>query len=286
MSRRKRRGLTLVELIAVIVLTLAILVVLALFPTRHGMDARMRSQSNLKQLVTDLIIYAVDNEDLLLNPFDAAGSPDDPWRLELSGTVPSPAYAPADSYSYMFPAVVCLYDPTLDDAVIAPLDSQSWQRHQRERSKTNLLPCSYWYSATAYYSPSRFADSDSGSTAVGATWDRIQRNRLDDVAFAADKVLLFEKQDFGHPEKLLFSHPEAVVALAAADGHVELSSDRRRVGVAEGDVALAPSGGNWADPNLADYGMDSEEEGLARQQALYPAFYHWTRDGIQGRDLY
>jgi hypothetical protein len=80
------------------------------------------------------------------------------------------------------------------------------------------------------------------------------------------------------------------VGLLFGDGAVAESNNPPLYDAIDADPTLAPSGGNWADElGLATYYMDnnsSPNELLEDQQHLYPAFYMWTREGIQGRDLF
>jgi prepilin-type N-terminal cleavage/methylation domain-containing protein len=288
MTRTPRRGFTLTELVVVIVLAVIVAAVAVMLPAKGGSGSspRTRSMSNLHQLTTVIALYASDNGDLLPNPFDATVRNAEPWQIYVGKGSWEEANVPADSCSYYWATLVAPYIgvPPVDSSV-APLDTHSEKRFAAEWGTKALIPTSYWYSATAYYNPSRFAGPQTGSTAVGGVWENIRRNPYDEVTHPGLKALLFEKQDFRHARKVLFAHPEADAVIGMADGSCRTSRNDESMDAIQQDPALAPSGGNWADPTLAEYGMDSKEEGLAEQQGLYPAFYHWTRDGIHGRDL-
>ena len=76
--------------------------------------------------------------------------------------------------------------------------------------------------------------------------------------------------------------PDGDIAWTAGDGDGGYIGTG--AGIAEGTLNFRV--GNWIDEEgLDEYNMDSDYEGLAAQQGLYPAFYQWTRRGIHGRDL-
>ncbi|MFG0252628.1 MAG: type II secretion system protein [Phycisphaerales bacterium JB038] len=290
MNRASQRGFTLSQVFVLLILAVVVAVLLTpMWAHKRRISSLPQSMRNLKSLAQFLAVHANENRDALFNPFEATNAVADTWRVNPTENDLEAAHAPADSFSYFAASELCRWaDLTAKegDYCVSPRDAHTRERFKHRGKEVRLTPSSYWYSATMYYSPARFAWPDSGSTAEGARWGYVQCNTFDDIRFPSQKVTLVQKQDFGSSGRLLFSAPNAQVPLVLADGSGMFSHNRKLIAAVQQDPSLAPSGGNWADPSLADYGMDSKEEGLADQEGLYPAFYHWTRDGIHGRDLF
>ncbi|MCK4872480.1 MAG: hypothetical protein KAS72_07120 [Phycisphaerales bacterium] len=290
-----RRATTLIELILALASTAVLMcLVLPVLAQSRGHELRLRSTANLRLHGQMLAMYAGEHRNEVLNPYGGLGRfPYDTYDIYPPWACGHAFSIKWDAYAYHWGSLARQYyaDYEQIDVFAAPGDQETYEA---------LLECgdhpfwvmdiSYWYSPTMFYRPGRFRSADGGDTSSGATPWNLRRNRLDDMTFPSRKVVVFEKQDFATPEKLLFAHPDANVGLLLGDGSVRVSDNQPLYQMIYADPDLAPSGGNWADQaGLRRYYMDnaqSPDELLEDQQYLYPAFYIWTRRGIQGRDLF
>jgi len=297
---KNTRGFTLIELLVVIaIIALLIGILLPALGKARNSARRTRSLNNVRTHGQVLAIYANENRNNLLNPFHAGET--DRFGHSESWTV-CPSWAGGscwlmehDAFSYHWGPLSRDYyaDQKESDVFIAPNDQETLDSVDdliAQGSINNwVIDISYWYSPTCYFNPRRFYDRTGGETETGAIAENLRRNDYDDVSFPSQKIVIFEKQDFGTKAKLLFAHPDASVAMVALDGSASFSKNNVLTQKVLQDDKLMPSGGNWRDPDgLSKYRMnnaDSPAELLEDQQDLYPAFYMWTRKGIHGRDL-
>jgi prepilin-type N-terminal cleavage/methylation domain-containing protein len=295
-QKRHLSGFTLIELLVVVAI-IALLIGILLPALGKARDAARRTESlgNMRTHGQVLAVYANEHRNELLNPFPGPGETNtfgnsDVWRIPASwGGVWDMR---ADAYSYHWGPLAREYyaDQKESDVFAAPGDEETLQTIEEFYAEGNyngwVNDISYWYSPTCFFNPRRFYDREGGSSESGAIAENLRRNEVDDIAFASQKVLVMEKQDFDTDAKLLFSAPDARVGLALGDGSARFSANNVLIQRVNQDDDLYPSGGLWRDNDgLSDYHMDSDEEGLAVQQNLHPAFYQWTRRGIQGRDI-
>ncbi len=295
-TRERARGaFTLIELLVVVaIIALLIGILLPALGKARDSARKTRSLANIKTHGQILAIYANEHQGELLNPYDGPTQyaivwyVKPPWSL---GAYPM-RY---DAYAYHWGPLAREYyaDQKESDVFAAPNDAETKQtiEDQYEQGYVNnwVNDISYWYSPTMFYNPGRFYDRMGGSTVEGAVSTNLRRNAIDDIQYPSQKIVVFEKQDFGTETKLLFSHPDASIAMSAADNSGVLSSNNVITQRVLQDDDLYPSGGEWADEwGLNFYHMDNDAsptELLEDQQGLYPAFYMWTRKGIHGRDL-
>ncbi len=292
---RNARGLTLVET-AVVVSLLAVaacLVAPSLAQVRGPEAMKPRSTANLRLHGQVLGLYANTHRGEVLNPYQPLGASQQVWgiRPEWAGGGTYPMKA--DGYSYHWADLIRHYyaDYERPDVFAAPGDLETLRSIEDSAHIPNwVVDVSYWYSPTLFFSEERFAEETGGDTASGAIPQKVYRHEVADLTFPSRKVVVFEKQDFTTPDKLLFAHPDARVGLLLGDASVRESDNPPLYAAIAADPSLAPSGGNWADEwGLGNYNMDNDsspDELLEDQQHLYPAFYMWTREGIAGRDLF
>jgi prepilin-type N-terminal cleavage/methylation domain-containing protein len=302
MNPRSRRfcGFTLIELLVVVaIIALLIGILLPALGKARDSARKTRSLANIKTHGQILAVYANENRNELVNPYRGPGETNtfgnsDIW--EICPTWSNSCWLMKnDGFSYHWGPFLRDYyaDQKESDVFCAPQDDETKEGIQDLLAEGEIgrwvIDISYWYSATCYYNPRRFYDREGGESSTGAVAENIRRNEIDDVSYPSQKVVVFEKQDFLEKQKFLFSHPDASAALILTDGSGRFSQNNVLTQRVLQDDDLFPSGGLWADPDgLSDYRMDNQfspAELLEDQQNLYPAFYHWTRRGIQGRDL-
>lgn len=294
-----RRAATLVEIAATITaLVLIVCLVLPVTAQNRTGSRSTRSRANLHLHGQVLALYAGENRNEVLNPYPGPGETDQFgnslfWTITPSWGGGSSWLFFNDSYSYHWGPMIRQYYPDyqLIDVFAAPGDQETYESIDQLSGVNNwVTDISYWYSPTMFYNANRFRNETGGDTLTGAVAESVTRNRFEDMTFPSHKVVLLEKQDFAVPDKILFSHPDAHVGILFGDSSVGVSDNQPLYDAVNNDPDIMPSGGNWADPEgLALYHMDNQsspDELLEDQQNLYPAFYMWTRRGIQGRDLF
>lgn len=293
-----RRGFTRGDAIALLAATVVLgSIVVPIVAQVRGPDAaKTRSTANLRLHGQVLALYSNEHRGALLNPYKESPSWFmDTWKIYPLWYPDRVAYIiEADAYAYHWgPFIQDYYDDYEEREVFAaPGDTETleeiqWLEQEDGPWVTNI---SYWYSPTMFYTSRRFDLADGGDSETGAIAENLERNFLADMTFPSRKVVVFEKQDFTTPDKLLFSHPESRVGMLLGDGAVSVSDNQPLYDAIALDPSLTPSGGNWADEDgLRGYRMDNQfspNELLEDQQFLYPAFYAWTREGVRGRDLF
>ncbi|MFG0252370.1 MAG: type II secretion system protein [Phycisphaerales bacterium JB038] len=297
MSRKTQRfaGFTLIELLVVVaIIALLIGILLPALGKARDSARRTRSLANMKSHGQILAVYANENKGKVLFGFNARGPNDFVYSVTPAWGGDTGTYSMVrDAYAWHWGPLAREYnsDQKESDVFVAPNDDETNITVEDQIAQGNVNnwvnDISYWYSPTMFYNPLRFYDREGGA-ASEAERGMLRRNNFDDIQYPSQKVTILEKQDFGTDLKLLFSHPDAQVAMVAADGSGIYSKNNELTQRVLQDDDLYPSGGNWADDDLGRYNMDnsgSPAELLEDQQGLYPAFYIWTRKGIHGRDL-
>jgi prepilin-type N-terminal cleavage/methylation domain-containing protein len=295
--KRERGAFTLIELLVVVaIIALLIGILLPALGKARDSARRTRSLSNMKTHGQILAIYANENRGEMLNPYPPQPTPANVWYIRPPWSPGGAFRIKYDSYAYHWGPLAREYyaDQKESDVFAAPGDQETLDTIEDAINAGFAMnwvnDISYWYSPTMFYNPMRFYERDGGSTAEGAVREALRRNAYDDIQFPSQKITVLEKQDFSTDLKLLFSHPDASVALVAADGSGSFSENNVLTVKIQQDPDLYPSGGEWADDDgLDEYNMNNDAsptELLEDQQNRYPAFYMWTRKGIHGRDLF
>ncbi|MFG0252371.1 MAG: type II secretion system protein [Phycisphaerales bacterium JB038] len=297
MSSKVRRpfGFTLIELLVVVaIIALLIGILLPALGKARDSARRTRSLANIKTHGQILAVYGNENKNKIIFGFTQRAANDYTYAV-CPGWSNGCFTMKNDAYGWHWGPLAREYyaDQKESDVFAAPNDHETTDTIDEFIADGQInnwvMDISYWYSPTMFYKPQRFYGRDSGASG-GENCDRtwLARNDFDDVQYPSQKVTFLEKQDFGTTGKLLFSHPDAQVALMLGDGSGTFSKNNEITQMVMQDDDLYPSGGNWADPDLGYYHMDNQgspSELLEDQQDLYPAFYVWTRKGIHGRDI-
>ncbi len=292
---QRSAGFTLIELLVVVaIIALLIGILLPALGKARDSARRTRSLANMKSHGQILAVYANENQGKVIFGFTARGPDDFLYSVRPAWGGDSGTYSMVrDAYAYHWGPLAREYyaDQKESDVFVAPNDAETLATVEDQIDQGNVNhwvnDISYWYSPTMFYNPLRFYNREGGASG-DAERGMLRRNNFDDIQYPSQKITILEKQDFGSNLKLLFSHPDAAVAMVAADGSGTYSKNNGLIQKVLQDDDLYPSGGTWSDDDLSRYGMDnssSPAELLEDQQGLYPAFYMWTRKGIHGRDL-
>lgn len=303
LSRRTRsnsRGFTLIELLVVIaIIALLIGLLLPALGKAKKTAQNLNSLVNLKGFGNYFAAYAASYKDEFANPFPTTLPPgttntrnymwasnpwgNGGWYFDTNG----PAGA---AVGELFMVYGLSYLMRSDDLSLTaaknlihpadPLYAQMFQGATAATASTSVFPCSYYYAPTAWMRPERFA----GSTpiiAAGTNQYMLRRNRISDVTFTSNKVVVFEIMDFNRKSKPLLpwfvagSQP-GVLAADGSSRYVNVtdvisSTAAPNVTIPTSDKPLLfPSG-------IVDFADDDAP--------ATPAYFMRTRNGVKGRDF-
>lgn len=320
----RRRGFTLIELLVVIaIIALLVGILLPAIASARGMAKNVVSQSNLKQLALTINYYATDLSDGFVNPFLAPGErwqwgnppsfdcitvpppqPPGPWFPMGDGTTNRKSEIFAAHWASLMGSYMGNGSASYDVSIqFSPQDVTVRQRFQSTPppppGNFYIWDGSYWYSPTFWMSPARYATE----AVVTVTQQHIRRNRMSEVQFPQNKVMLWERFDWTRKTRLAsggtsrvniqpgWNNPEARPNVTLCDGAV-IRADMAKItdlanGTPEERAEFRPSGA-WS--GLAGYLQiySMHEDGLESgppASPAYPAFFWATRKGIKGRDL-
>ncbi len=322
----RRRGFTLIELLVVIaIIALLVGILLPAIANARVVARNTVSQSNLKQLALTINYYANDTADGFVNPFRAPGEqwlwaignpnlwdviavpppqPPGPWFPMSEGTSNRATEIFAAHWASLMGQYMGNGSSSYEVSIqFSPQDFTVRQRFQSTPppppGQFYIWDGSYWYSPTFWMNPSRYQTE----AVVSVTQQHIRRNRMSDVRFPQNKVLLWERFDWTRKTRLaagggarmsappMWNNPEARPNCTLIDGAVVRADIAKITELANGSpqerAEFRPSGA-WSGlaGYLQMYSMhgDGLESGPPVSPA-YPQFFWATRKGIHGRDL-
>ncbi|MFT3684474.1 MAG: prepilin-type N-terminal cleavage/methylation domain-containing protein [Phycisphaerales bacterium] len=179
------------------------------------------------------------------------------------------------------------------DGVLAPL--------VRDAAVTGLLaPSSFLYSPTLWQDAARFNPINSASNFPNVCATTLRKNGFESVAFPSQKVMIWDRADFmqtrhvrvvgGQSQEVGTPPPwgnlRSKIHAASTDGaarQIDMSDlINRAAGSTLSDQQLAPIG----EIDQIPLGWKGNGPGYSNMtEVSSPAFFWWTRNGIQGRDL-
>lgn len=346
-SNRRALGFTLIELLVVVaIIALLIGILLPALGAARSSARLVKSQVNLRSLAQIQEVYAGEHRDSLFNPYQIddfvprgglggngwgwvtkVGAPRNRGLEFRMGSGTNEWYT--EMYGFHWYSVVGGWLNAGDyasEVQFSPSDRILLSRNDDLQDNpppgwtldTGFWDCSYVLSPTVWFSPERYKNDGRGDApSSDPRASKAKRNRLSNVTYPSQKVLMWERFDwtkkertpstvlsvFGetttvtHPTENAspqWNNPDAEPSCASADGSVS------RVKISEIYDGMANENARSAraytptdewDPrydDLEDYSMheDRFEIGNAVSgKGKYPAIFWATRDGIRGRDF-
>jgi prepilin-type N-terminal cleavage/methylation domain-containing protein len=320
MHRKRSSGFTLIELlvvIAIIALLIGILLPALGEARRAGQNAV--SLSNLRGLGQMMFLYTNDHKDQWMNPFPRPANPSNyGWIYVNENNQPPEGYwtmsagdatRKTEIFAAHWASLMMKYASDgpggLTNAIqFAPADRTVRDRFYKHMSEGISLDDyiwdgSYFYSPTFWHRPERYATES--LIPMDAKYMKV--NRIGDVAFPSEKVLLFERFDFNQiwrqsPNGRIkqfsnWNNSLSTSRLVSADGStsstriadlVELSQSTNP----EMAEAFTPSGlWNPTTNGLLKF-YDMHNDGFEtgdNDTIAYPSWFWATRNGLRGRDI-
>lgn len=315
---RRGRAFTLIELLVVIsIIALLIGILLPALGEARRAGQNAVSLSNLRSLGQLMFLYTGETKDEWLNPFTTTKAahyeymiavPTRPpffWNMGLGDSRRRSEIFAAHAMSLLMHWNSDSPGGLTSPIQFAPGDATVLQRFRDLQGMPGSLEDyiwdgSYWYSPTFWFEPERY-ESDTFQPFVAR--QSIERNTVADVAFPAEKVLLFERFDFTRRSKLNaagariqgfpnWNNPDSEARTVVADGSVRTAPVRDLLRQSESPnpqiaAEFTPQGlWNLTDSHLRTYAMEADglENGSGGSVA-HPAWFWATRYGVRGRDI-
>lgn len=315
-TRRASQAFTLIELLVVIaIIGLLMSLLLPALGQARRVAQVAKSLANLHSNSSLINVYASDNKDSFVNPFDRVtpcGGPPFysnldwvwvPTQFCQNGYPYGEGFASSsgtETFGYYWGAHMLYADDeglSRLNTLISPGDRalNLWFQNNAPAQTDWLVvfPTSYWYPPVFWQSPARF-DPASRMTSNSGNHYWISRNRFSQTVFPNGKVLLFENKDYyNHRDDLMWNEPLAHDNVALVDGSAisirmsDVIAKTATNGGQQQDRIEAPSGlwnpGN-SEMNRFLYGIN-EGFDWSNFSPAHPGFFWATRHGIRGVDL-
>jgi prepilin-type N-terminal cleavage/methylation domain-containing protein len=309
-GQTRRRAFTLIELLVVIaIIALLISILLPALGSARGVAREIKSMANLKSNATLIYTYALDYRDDFVNPFvrasecnprtptanlDWVWTPDRPCNYGWPyGTSLGLSTSGTETYGYHWIAHTMYADSvglSRLNSIVAPDDRalQLWFDNNvaAQDDWEWIFPSSYWYPPVFWQSSARFAGPDDTARPAASVANRyfIARNKMSDVNFAGNKVLLIESKDYGAKGEPMFNEVKSQTRVALVDGSAR-SVKMATIATETLAERLPAPAGVWNPGNAEmvryDYGINRGFVWTFNQ----PAYFWATRDGVHGRDI-
>jgi len=300
-----RRAFTLIELLVVIaVIAILIAILLPAIAGARRAGQRAVSLSNLRSNHQLLVLYTQDHKDQMLNPFveDKCGQAKysvyyDPNLVCSEG---------AATYSY-FNGYAELFGMHWAGHLFLDEDGDVHRRHMMNAYAPNdrvmrafivedasrdlsawISPSSYWYPPVFYQDISKFSGDARPAYKYGSA-----RNRLGQILYPANKVLLFENHEFDNPKQPQWNDPEAAPLAITVDGAarpipiksiIDKQADTR-TDRTQGKIPWPVADFDYGDDIIDGFPYHYGSTHGFQWTFGKPAYFYMTRDGIRGRDF-
>ena len=282
-----RRGFSLVELLVVFGVVMILIGLMMPSIARVRTEARgIVCQSEMRQLSTMILAYTSDHKDSI--PFPLTRLSDGLWTM--SGGSQWTAVRAVAATNYWPVAMFDEFNRSMyADILLCPQDQHTLEERALMAAELGVDEQDVQAPAPRTLSSALYLDWQALKQDLVRWDDRFLRiARLHDVRFASQKSLLIESEPYHEPGYAHVVSSEGFYISPLPD------PDRYRLMIAAVDgsarlqhTADAQHGVNvpgYFREYLAHAGLTESEIALNLRQMQVPTYFHWTRNGVEGRD--
>ena len=310
MMDMRRKAFTLIELLVVIaIIALLVGILLPALAQARSAAASAKSMANCRSNAQIIQQYATENKEAFINPFKespepACGPQDWVWTLDRPCTWGWPygagySTSGTETYGYHWIAHTLYGDKdslSRMENIVSPQDKalQNWLKNNAPAQGDWgwIFPSSYWYPPVFWQDSTRFKTALVGTAPSTANRYYIRRNKVTDVTFASNKVLVFESKDYQSKTQPMWNDVTARPHVAMVDGSGSRVTMAKVIAATSTNLSVADAGkldvptGVW---NPGEGEMATNYEYGAPQGFTWtygkPAYFWRTRNGVRGRDV-